>query len=82
MMSLTLHNGKVQASQEDYRDRQKQYFDTGAGPDDSESTQPNLQLIKEECITDVTVIHSLDCKDHGVLNFKILRERRKANSML
>lgn len=45
-------------------------------------TQPDLQFIKEELITGVTVINSLYCKDHDVVDFKILRERRKANSML
>lgn len=44
-------------------------------------TQPDLQLIKE-LIMDVTVIDSLDCKDHDVVDFKLLRERRKANSIL
>lgn len=45
-------------------------------------TRPDLQLIKEELVMDMTVINSLDCKDHDVVDFKILRERRQANSML
>lgn len=44
-------------------------------------TQPDLQLIKEELVMDVMVIDSLDCKD-DVVDFKLLRERRKANSIL
>lgn len=45
-------------------------------------TQPDLQFIKEELITGVTVINNLYCRDHDVVDLKILRERRKANSML
>lgn len=44
-------------------------------------TQPDPQLIKEELVMDVMVIDSLDCKD-DVVDFKLLRERRKANSIL
>jgi len=51
----TFCKGKIAGYQENYRDHQEQYFDTEAGQDDCRRYFTDLQLIKEELITDVTV---------------------------